>query len=432
MPRRFHLGWFTNFTPGEWNSSFAVGGSHWDGRFYVDMAQAMERACFDYIMLEDTLMVSEAYRGTAEATLKYALMAPKHDPLPLAALISAATRNLGVIATMSTMAYPPFLLARLAATIDHIAGGRFGWNIVTSGEDAAAQNFGMDALPPREARYEMAEEYVDLVCRLFDSWEPDAVVMDRKRGIYADYKKVNPIHFEGKFFKCRGPLNTVCSPQGRPVFVQAGGSPRGRAFAAKVSDSIVATANGVAGMKQYRDDVRSRAVAAGRNPDDIKVLFLIYPILGETAEEARAKQRRMVSAPDFIEAVLATTGTITDIDFSQFDLDALLPHLTTNGEQGSLDKFQQWGSGKTLRQLCAERFDTGFEVIGTPDQVADRLGEAMEAIGGDGFLISTPFQRVSRRFIVEICEGLVPALQRRGLVRQAYTGRTLRETLREF
>ncbi len=432
MPRRFHLGWFTNFTPGEWNSSFAVGGSHWDGRFYVDMAQAMERACFDYIMLEDTLMVSEAYRGTAEATLKYALMAPKHDPLPLAALISAATRNLGVIATMSTMAYPPFLLARLAATIDHIAGGRFGWNIVTSGEDAAAQNFGMDALPPREARYEMAEEYVDLVCRLFDSWEPDAVVMDRERGIYADYKKVNPIHFEGKFFKCRGPLNTVCSPQGRPVFVQAGGSPRGRAFAAKVSDSIVATANGVAGMKQYRDDVRSRAVAAGRNPDHIKVLFLIYPILGETAEEARAKQRRMVSAPDFIEAVLATTGTITDIDFSQFDLDAPLPHLTTNGEQGSLDKFQQWGSGKTLRQLCAERFDTGFEVIGTPDQVADRLGEAMEAIGGDGFLISTPFQRVSRRFIVEICEGLVPALQRRGLVRQAYTGRTLRETLREF
>jgi len=432
MAKRFHLGWFTNFTPGEWNSPFAVGGSHWDGKFYVDMAQAMERACFDYIMLEDTLMVSEAYRGTAEATLKYALLAPKHDPLPLAALIAAATTHLGVVSTMSTMAYPPFMLARLAATIDHISGGRFGWNIVTSGEDSAAQNFGMEALPPREMRYEMAEEYVDLVCRLFDSWEPDAVVMDRERGIYADYRKVHPIHFEGKFFKCRGPLNTVRSPQGRPVFVQAGGSPRGRGFAAKVSDSIVATANGIAGMKQYRDDVRSRAAAAGRDPDDIKVLFLIYPILGETSDEARAKQRRMVTAPDFVEAVLASTGTITDIDFSQFDLDAPLPHLTTNGEQGSLDKFQQWGSGKTLRQLCAERFDTGFELIGTPDQVADQMGEAIEAIGGDGFLISTPFQRVSRRFIVEITEGLVPALQRRGLVRTAYTGATLRETLREF
>ncbi len=432
MAKRFHLGWFTNFTPGEWNSPFAVGGSHWDGKFYVDMAQAMERACFDYIMLEDTLMVSEAYRGTAEATLKYALLAPKHDPLPLAALIAAATTHLGVVSTMSTMAYPPFMLARLAATIDHISGGRFGWNIVTSGEDSAAQNFGMEALPPREMRYEMAEEYVDLVCRLFDSWEPDAVVMDRERGIYADYRKVHPIHFEGKFFKCRGPLNTVRSPQGRPVFVQAGGSPRGRGFAAKVSDSIVATANGITGMKQYRDDVRSRAAAAGRDPDDIKVLFLIYPILGETSDEARAKQRRMVTAPDFVEAVLASTGTITDIDFSQFDLDAPLPHLTTNGEQGSLDKFQQWGSGKTLRQLCAERFDTGFELIGTPDQVAERMEEAIEAIGGDGFLISTPFQRVSRRFIVEITEGLVPALQRRGLVRTAYTGATLRETLREF
>jgi FMN-dependent oxidoreductase (nitrilotriacetate monooxygenase family) len=432
MAKRFHLGWFTNFTPGDWNSPFSVGGSHWDGKFYVDMAQAMERACFDYIMLEDTLMVSEAYRGTAEATLKYALQAPKHDPLPLAALIAAATTHLGVVSTMSTMAYPPFLLARLAATIDHISGGRFGWNIVTSGEDSAAQNFGMDALPPREMRYEMAEEYVDLVCRLFDSWEPDAVAMDRERGLYADYRKVHPIHFEGKFFKCRGPLNTVRSPQGRPVFVQAGGSPRGRGFAAKVSDSIVATANGIAGMKQYRDDVRSRAAAAGRDPDDIKVLFLIYPILGETTEEAKAKQRRMVTAPDFVEAVLATVGTVTDIDFSQFDLDAELPHLTTNGEQGSLDKFQQWGSGKTLRQLCAERFDTGFELVGTPDEIADRMGEAIAAVGGDGFLISTPFQRLSRRFVVEVTEGLVPALQRRGLVRTAYGGATLRETLREF
>ena len=214
--------------------------------------------------------------------------------------------------------------------------------------------------------------------------------------------------------------------------MQAGGSPRGRAFAAKVSDSIVATANGIAGMKQYRDDVRSRAAASGRDPDDIKVLFLIYPILAETSDEAKAKQRRMFTAPDFVEAVLASTGTITDIDFSQFDLDAKLPHLTTNGEQGSLDKFQQRGSGKTLRQLCAERFDTGFELIGTPDQVADRMEEVIGAIGGDGFLISTPFQRVSRRFIVEITEGLAPALQRRGLVRTAHTGATLRETLREF
>ena len=432
MAKRFHLGWFCNFSSGEWNHPFASGLPPWDGKIFIDMAQAMERACFDYIMLEDTLMVSEAYRGTAEATLRHALQAPKHDPLPLAAMIAAQTRHLGIVATMSTMAYPPFLLARLASTIDHISGGRFGWNIVTSGEDAAAQNFGMDALPPREQRYAMADEYVELVCRLFDSWGPDAVVMDRERGIYADHAHVHPINFEGRFFKCRGPLNTVRSPQGRPVFVQAGGSPRGREFAARTSDSIVATANGHGGMKQYRDDVRARAAAAGRDPDDIKVLFLIYPFLGETNEEAWAKYRRMVNGPEFIQSALASIGTVTDIDFSQFDLDRELPPLTTNGEQGSLDKFAQWGSGKTLRQLASERFDGGLQLIGTPDEVAERMEAAMDAIGGDGFLISTPFQRTSRRMVMEVTEGLAPALQRRGLVRTRYAQATLRETLREF
>ena len=411
MPDRFHLGWFTNFTPGDWNQPFSHGGSPWDGKFFVEMALAMERACFDYIMLEDTLMVSEAYRGTSEATLKHVLQVPKHDPLPLAAMIAAATTRLGVVATMSTLAYPPFMLARLASTIDHISGGRFGWNIVTSGEDAAAQNFGMDKLPPREMRYAMADEYVDLVCKLFESWEPDAVVMDRERGIYADHRKVHPINFEGRFFNCRGPLNTVRSPQGRPAFVQAGGSPRGRAFAAKHADSIIATANHVEGLREYRDEVRTHAAAASRNPDDIKVLYLVYPILGETTAEARAKHQRMVTAPGFIEAALASVGSITDIDFSQFDLDAPLPHITTNGEQGSLDKFARWGSGKTLRQLASERLDSGLNLVGSPDEVAERMGEAIEAIGGDGFLISTPFQRISRRFINEVCEGLVPALR---------------------
>jgi long-chain alkane monooxygenase len=432
MAKPFHLAWFTNFTQGDWTNPVSEGTGNWDGKFFVEMAQAMERACFDYIMLEDTLMVSEAYGGSSEATLKHALQVPKHDPIPLAAMIAAATSKLGVVATMSTMAWPPFMLARVSSTIDHIAGGRFGWNIVTSGEDIAAQNFGMDELPPREMRYAMADEYVDVVCKLFDSWEPDAVVKDRQSGTYADHTKVHPIHFEGQFFKVRGPLNTVRSPQGKPVFVQAGGSPRGRAFAARHADSIIAVGNGVSGMKAYRDDVRRHAEAAGRNPDDIKVLFLVYPFLGETDDEAVARHARLVNSPGFVEAALAAIGTVTDIDFSKFDLDQPLPPLTTNGEQGSLDKFAQWGSGKTLRQLAQERFDAGIQLIGSPETVADRLAEAMEEIGGDGFLISTPFQRISRRYITEVCEGLVPALQRRGLVRKEYTKTLLRDTLREF
>jgi len=433
LTKRFHLAWFTNFTAGAWDATFSHGGSPWDGKFYVEFAQVLERACFDYIMLEDTLMVSEAYRGTSEATLKYGLQVPKHDPVPLAAMIAAATSRLGVVATMSTMAWPPFMLARVSTTIDHIAGGRFGWNIVTSGEDTAAQNFGLDQLPPREMRYAMADEYMDLVYQLFDSWEPDAVVMDRDRGIYADWRKVHPINFHGEFFKCRGPLNTVPSPQRRPTFVQAGGSPRGRAFAAKHADSVIAPCRDIQGMKEYRDDVRAHAMKFGRNPDDIKILWLVYPTFGETTGEAREVYRRLVTSPGFVEASLAASGTTSDIDFSQYDLDKPLPgRLTTNGEQGSLDRFQQWGSGKTLRQLAAERFDSELDLIGSPDDVADKMARVLEQIGGDGFLISTPFQRTSRRFINEVCEGLVPALQRRGLVREAYARSTLRETLREF
>jgi long-chain alkane monooxygenase len=433
----FHIGWFTNFTTDEWNGTFSNGGYPWDGKFYVEMAQALERACFDYIMLEDKLAVPEAYGGSSEVYLKHGLgMAPKHDPVPLATLIGASTRHLGVVATMSTLSYPPFLLARLCSTVDHICGGRFGWNIVTSAENASAQNFGLDELPPRELRYDMADEYLDLVNQLFDSWEPDAVIVDRETSTYADFKKVRPIHFKGKYFKSRGPLNTAPSPQGRPTYVQAGGSPKGRNFAAKHADSIIAIGQGVAGMKEYRDDVRARAIAQGRNPDDIKVLFLISPILGATEEEARAKYQRLLSSDDFMTLNLSLISAITDIDFKKFDLDQPLPErLVTNGEQGSLDKFQQWGSGKTLRDLVVEASGgivASVDLVGTPDQIADRMGEVMAEVGGDGFLITSMVQSVNRLQVIEVTDGLIPALQRRGLVRKEYKYNTLRETLREF
>jgi FMN-dependent oxidoreductase (nitrilotriacetate monooxygenase family) len=432
--KRFHLGWFMNFTPDAWDTPFGTGGRPWDGGFYIDMARMMERACFDYIMLEDTLMISDSYGHSQEAYLKHAIMAPKHDPMPLAAVLGSKTRRMGIVATMSTMAYPPFMLARLCTTTDHICGGRFGWNIVTSGEDIAAQNFGMDVLPPRSARYDMADEYVALCKALWGSWDPDTIVLDRETHTYADHTKVRPIHFEGKYFKCRGPLNVAPSPQIQPTFVQAGGSPRGRTFAAETADSIIAPSWGIAGNKAYRDDVRAKAAAAGRNPDDIKVLFLAAPIIGATEKAAWERYHAIAEAPLYCEKVLAGMSSITDIDFSVFSLDEPLPQLTTNGEQGSLDAFAQWGSGKTLRQLCVDQLTRGLDgLVGTPDQVAKHMHEIMEAVGGDGFLITRPNTTlISRQYISEICEGLVPALQRRGAVRTEYKGNTLREVLREF
>jgi FMN-dependent oxidoreductase (nitrilotriacetate monooxygenase family) len=435
MPaKKFHLGWFTNFAIDEWLEPMSsAGGNPWDGKFYIEMAQTLERAGFDYIMFEDTLMVSDIYTGSMEPYLKSAIHVPKHDPAPLAAIVSSHTSKIGVVATLSTLGYPPFLLARLCATIDHIAGGRFGWNIVTSGEDLAAQNFGMDKITAHDMRYEMADEYVELVNKLFASWDADAVILDRDSETYADHTKVRPIHFGGQYYKSRGPLNTAPMPQGRPAYVQAGGSPRGRDFAAKHADSVICAAKDIAGMKSFRDDIRARAVKLGRDPDEIKVLFLFAPVLGETHEEALAKNERGLASSRFQIHALALHSALSGIDLSQFDLDKPLPEMNTNGSIASLAGFAQFGSGKTLRQAIIEGGKaSAIEAVGTPDEVADHMAAAMEEVGGDGFLIRQPFYDISRRYILEVAEGLVPALQRRGLVRKNYTAPTLRETLREF
>jgi FMN-dependent oxidoreductase (nitrilotriacetate monooxygenase family) len=434
-PKKFHLGWFTNFSVDEWNDPLASsGGSPWDGEFYIEFCKALERACFDYFMIEDTMMVPESYGGSTRLALKGANQAPKHDPLPLAAVLASHTRHLGIVATMSTLAYPPFLLARASATIDHLSRGRFGWNIVTSGEDLSAQNFGLDKLTEHDLRYDMADEYMDVVNALFGSWEPDAIVMDRATETYADWTKVKPINFEGTWYKCRGPLNTAPSPQGRPTYVQAGGSDKGRDFAAKHADSVISTAQGPKAMKEFRDDVRARAAKHGRNPDDIKLLWLFSPVMDATEAAAQLVNELGMSQDRFADRRLALMSAITEIDFSQFPMDEPLPlDLTTNGETHSLKRFAQLGSGKTLRQLIKEGGKGGcVDSVGTPDQVAEQMGEIMAEVGGDGFLICNPFHRNTRRYIAEVTDGLVPALQRRGLVRTEYTQKTLRDTLREF
>ena len=438
MTTKFHLGWFMNFIPPEWDTPWASPDvAQWpNGRFYVDMARSLERACFDYIMIEDTVMVADAYGGTMEGALKHSAFAPKHDPVPLATQIACNTSHLGVVATMSTSFYPPYLLARLCSTVDSIAQGRFGWNIVSSAEDRAAQNFGLEGLPEHDERYNVAEEYFDVVNQLWDSWEADAVVMDRQTHTFADYRKVHTIDFDGKYFTSRGPLNTVPSPQHRPTFLQAGASPKGRQFAAGAADAIIAVGTGVEGMKEYRDDVRARAKASGRNPDDIKLFFVVSPTIAATEAEAREAHQRFGASDRFVEKALVAISSNTEIDFKQFDWDKPLPEgLTTNGERGSLEHFMR-GDGsagpKTLRQLAVDWATTGVEFIGTPQQVARRMGETMEEIGGDGFLIMKPGWDLNRSYISSITDGLVPELQRLGLTRTEYTQKTLRQTLREF
>ena len=425
----FHLGWFLGNSYGvhgwnqEWGGSDAEDWTQPD--LHIDLARALERACFDYLLLEDSLFVPDNYGGSMEFYLARALRAPKNDPLPLVPLLAQATTHLGIVPTISTSFYPPFLLARLIATLDLMSKGRVGCNFVTSTAERAAQNFGLEAHLEHDLRYEMAEEFVDLVIRLWESWEPDAIVQDRTSGVFVDHRKVHAIDFKGRFFASRGPLNTARPAQGRPVLVQAGGSPQGRAFAARHMDSVIVAVSTIAEMKEFRGDMRRRLVAEGRDPGSCKILYVVAPTLGETNEEARARSDRRQAQREQSPAVtLAMMGSLTDIDFSTFDLDTPLGELTTNGQQGTLKRFL--AQGRTLREIAAN-YRYGYEdLVGTPEHVAGAMAEVMQEVGGDGFVFTGP---LTRRYVAEITDGVVPILQRRGLVRTAYAHRHFRDNL---
>lgn len=434
---RFHLGWFLNFTVDDWDGQWGDGGQDWSGETLVDVARQLDRADFDFILLEDKSMVADAYGGSFAAELKHAYHSPKLDPAPLVPLLAQATERLGFITTLSTTFYPPYLLARLTATLDHLSRGRVGWNVVTSGEDRAAQNYGYDRIPEHDLRYEKADEYVDLVQQLWESWDADAVVRDRATRTYADGTKVHDIDFTGNFYSSRGPLNVPPSPQRRPVVAQAGGSPKGRALAAKYADVVVSPASTVADMRAYREDIRSRAADIGRNPDDVKVMFLVSPTLGDTDAHAQERAEARIADPEFLERTLVGIADVTDIDFSQFDLDQPLPaDLATNGEQGTLRAMLTGGEGKTLRELILG--DSGRrkgDFTGSPATVADQLERVHREVGGDGFLIHAPGMRINRKYVIEVVDGLIPELRRRGLIRDSLRdgGRPrLRDRLREF
>jgi FMN-dependent oxidoreductase (nitrilotriacetate monooxygenase family) len=350
-------------------------------------------------------------------------------------MMAAVTTRLGIVPTLSTFAYHPYLAARILGTLDQVSSGRAGWNMVTGSSDLSAMNFGHDQLPPHDQRYEMAEEYVEIVRQLFDSWEPGAIVADRKSGVLIDHTKVRTIDFKGKYYSSRGPLNSGPAPQGQPVIAQAGGSPQGRAFAAKYADTIVAHPKGIEAMKQYREDVRARMTQAGRDPEHCKLLFLVSPIVAETNAEARAKaDQRAISAEQNIDARLAQFGWSTNLDLSDIDLDTPVGQLelSTNGHQSSLSQFLKKAGNKSLREAIIGHNSNGgtIDLVGDPDSVAAQMAEAMQEIGGDGFLFNLP--DLSRRSVATITDGLVPELQQRGLVRSAYTHEHLRDNLLEF
>jgi len=433
----FQLGWFGNLTAPEWAPSPTApaledDARNWmDGRFYVDQARALERAGFDFLMLEDSLMVPDMYRGDSEIALKHARYAPKLDPVVAASMLAYATEHIGIICTASTTFYNPYQLARQFATLDHLTRGRIGWNMVTSSEDRAAQNFGMDKLPEHDLRYEMANEFKECVEALWDSWDEDAIVADPDTGYYADHTKVHRADFEGRFYKSRGPLNVPRSPQHHPVYCQAGGSPAGRDFAAKNADLILNIPNGVAGMKAFRDDIRSRAEGFGRDPDEIKVFFVILPLIADTMAHALEMQEEWHGRADYnFEVSMSHFEATQEIDMSEFDPELPLPAgVSTNGHQSTLENTKRAWGDTIIREAASRGRTSSVPLVGTAESVADEMEAIMDEVGGDGFLVHN--QPMSRRYIASITDALAPALRRRGLIRTGFHHALLRDNLRD-
>ena len=428
----FHLAWFISkgYGPKAWRMPW--GGPNpasWvKPDLFVTLARELERAAFDYVMIEDSSNIPYTYRNSHDTYVRYAVDSPKLDPSVLAPFLIQATSRIGIVTTLSTTEYHPFMLARLTNTLDHVSDGRSGWNLVTGSNDGGAQNYGLERQYPHDERYEMADEYVELVHKLWDSWEPGAMVIDREKEIFADPTKVHPVHFEGRYFSSRGPLSAPRSPQGHPVICQAGGSARGRTFAARWAETIIASAGSIAAMKSFREDIRAKAAAFGRNPDHIKVLFMISPLVDESLDAAKARRQGQIDeANAHADFHLASLSRLTGIDFSKFGMDEVLPDLKSNGHQ----TIAAHCSGRTPRQLLESgRSLKDVSLLGTADMVAREMSDLIDEVGGDGFLIMYP--ELTRRYIAEIADGLVPALQKLGVVRERYQHVMLRDNLLEF
>lgn len=447
----FHLGWFlpgwgiqTNpshgWTPslsGPWAGSIEREWTRPD--LYVDLASALERAGFDFILMEDSNQVDSTFRGSAEATLRMGIFAPKNDPMPLVPLLTARTRHIGIVPTISSTFYPPYLAARLLTTLDHLSAGRVGFNVVTSLSHEAAANYGLDALPPKQIRYEMATEWVEIVKGLQGSWEPDAVIADVERGIYADHRKVHRLDYNGKYFRCRGPLNTIPGPQGIMPMVEAGNSPAGRELAARHANALLAVAHDVDKMKSFRTDIHDRLRKHGRHPTDCKIMFLAAPVIGATDDDAKRKAEDLLAkhaSPAGLETMLWFMDQMTGLDFGGFDLDTPVAEVVAEMKARSsenisvMDKVFEGHEHRTLREALSSRpLNVNLGLVGSPETIASMMEEMMQEAGGDGFLITSPTNRHS---IAEVADGLCPVLQRRGLIRSEFTGSTFRGNLLAF
>ncbi len=396
---------------------------------YEHVARTCERGLFDMVFFADLNYISDTFTGSLDPALRYAVQAPEHDPIPLLSFMAATTKRVGLASTFSTSHHHPFYVARLFATLDHLTRGRVGWNVVTSLNHNQAANYG-EVREDNDLRYDRAHEFIEVCQQLWSSWDDDAVVADRAAPQFVDSDKVRRIDYEGRFFSSRGPLNVTRSPMGGPAILQAGTSPKGRAFAARYADAIFAIQPRPVDARELRDDIRSRADDAGRNPDHVKLLFGAQPIIGESEDHAIELQHEHNELVP-LEAGLAILSAHLDFDLAVLDPDEPMADRTEPELQRMRTRYlNPDGSSMTVAEVAQKHGQSvGLpQIVGTAISVADQLEAFVDEAGGDGFMLSPVHCPGS---IEDFVDQVIPELQRRGRVRIEYAGTTIRDHLRQ-
>ena len=426
--RQMHLGAFMrpiSIHTAAWRYPGGTPDANFNLQAIVSYAQKLEAAKFDAFFMADHLAVlnmpMEALKRSATVT--------SFDPLTLLPALAMMTKHLGLIATASTTFEQPYLIARRFASLDHISGGRAAWNLVTTSNPDAALNFGMDDQMEHGERYRRAREFYDVVTGLWDSWADDAFIRDVKSGIYFDPEKLHVLNHAGKYFKVRGPLNIARPVQGWPVVVQAGASDSGRQLAAETAEVVFAGGGPLDDGRKLYADIKGRMEKIGRNPDHLKILPGAFVVLGETESEARDK-RAMLDSLVHYESGIAQLSINLGTDASKFVPDAPLPDIPeSNQSKSGRERVLALAKREnlTVRQLAGRLGGYGgLGMVGTPKMIADQMQEWIETRGSDGFNVMFPYLPGG---LDDFCNKVVPELQRRGLFRTEYTGKTLRDNL---
>ena len=426
--RQLHLGAFmrpVGIHTAWWRYPGAYPDANFNLRHLIRFAQTLERGRFDAWFMADHLAVL----NMPMAALKRSATVTSFDPLTLLPALAMVTEHLGLIATASTTFEPPYMIARRFASLDHISGGRAGWNLVTTSNPDAALNFGLTEHTKHGERYRRAREFFDVVTGLWDSWAEDAFIRDVETGIYFDPERLHVLDHKGEFLSVRGPLNIARPIQGWPVIVQAGASDAGRQLAAETAEMIFASGGKLADAQRYYADVRSRAERVGRNPAHIKILPGCLVVVGETAREAREK-RALLDSLVHSDSGIASLSLALGHDASSFDLDGPLPEIpesnaSKSGRERVIERARR--DNLTVRQLAQIAGSYGgLALVGTPEMIADQMEEWLYRAACDGFNIMFPYVPGG---IDDFVDRVVPELQRRDLFRREYEGNTLRENL---